>query len=158
LGRSPLGVRLTRGLEEWSLVGADRIVVRGSFHKEWLAERGVSAEVIPDGVESSLIGAHAADDALRRQYGLDGVLTVGLVGSVVWSPRLRTCYGWDLIELIRILKDRPVRGVLIGDGSGMAVLRARASEYGVSDRVLFLGRVSYEELQQRLGLIDVCLS
>ena len=157
MGRSPRGVRLTRRLEEWSLAGADRIVVRGSYHKTWLAERGVAAEVIPDGVESSLIGAPESGD-LRQKYGLEGVLTVGLVGSVVWSPKLRTCYGWDLIELIRLLKDRPVRGVLIGDGSGLDILKARASEYGVADRILFLGRVPYEELPPRLGLIDVCLS
>ena len=157
MGRSPTGVRLTRWLEERSLTAADRIVVRGSYHKEWLAERGVAAEVIPDGVESSLIGIPDADP-LRKQYGLDGVLTVGLVGSVVWNPRLQTCYGWDLIELIRILKDRPVKGVLIGDGSGLPVLRARCQECGVADRVVFLGRVAYEELPLRLGLIDVCLS
>ena len=157
MGRSPLGVWLTGRLEALSLAGADRMVVRGSYHQEWLAERGVAAEVISDGVEASLIGVPEAD-GLRKQYGLDGVLTVGLVGSVVWSPKLQTCYGWDLIELIRLLKDRPVKGVLIGDGSGLPVLKARASECGVADRVLFLGRVPYEELPRRLGVIDVCLS
>ena len=150
MGRSPMGVRLTRRLEECSLAGADRIVVRGSYHKEWLSERGVAAEVIPDGVESSLIGIPDAG-RLRKQYGLDGVLTVGLVGSVVWSPKLQTCYGWDLIELIRLLKDRSVKGVLIGDGSGLPILRARCQEYGITDRVLFLGRVAYEELPHRLA-------
>jgi glycosyltransferase involved in cell wall biosynthesis len=157
MGRSPLGIALTRRLEECSLSGADRIVVRGTYHKEWLAQRGVRAEVIQDGIESSLIGAPAADD-LRDKLGLGGVLTVGLVGSLIWNRTLQSCYGLDLIELIRILKDRPVKGVIIGDGSGLPILQARCREYGIADRVLFLGRAPYEELPQRLGLIDVCLS
>ncbi len=157
MGRSPLGVELTRRLEELSLSGADRIVVRGTYHKEWLAQRGVRAEVIHDGIESSLIGTPAVDDE-REQLGLDGVLTVGLVGSLSWSPTLQSCYGWDLIELIRILKDRPVKGVVIGEGSGLPILQARCREYGITDRVVFLGRAPYQELPRRLGLIDVCLS
>ena len=61
-------------------------------------------------------------DDLRRQHDLGQVLTVGLVGSSVWSERQQTCYGWDLVEVIRLLKDRPVAGVLIGGGTGDALL------------------------------------
>ncbi len=157
MGRSPLGVAMTRRLEECSLNGADRIVVRGTYHKEWLAQKGIRADVIHDGVDSSHIGSPAANGE-RQRLGLGGVLTVGLVGSLIWSEASRSCYGWDLVELIRILKTRPVKGVIIGDGSGLPILQARCQEYGIADRVLFLGRVAYEELPLRLGLIDVCLS
>jgi glycosyltransferase involved in cell wall biosynthesis len=157
LGRGPVGVALTRWLEAASLAVADRIVVRGTFHREWLARRGVRAEVIPDGVDCDEAVPPPGDD-LRRRLGLDGFLTVGLVGSSVWSEPLQTCYGWDLVEAVRLLKDHPVKGVLIGDGSGIPVLRARCREYGVEDRVLFLGRLPYEELPRYLGLMDVCLS
>jgi glycosyltransferase involved in cell wall biosynthesis len=157
LGRGPLGLRLTRWLEDVSLAEADLLVVRGSYHREWLARRGVAAEVIPDGVDTRTFLPRRADD-LRRRYGLEGMLTIGLVGSAVWSERLQLCYGWDLIEVIRLLRDRPVRGVLIGDGSGIPVLKARCREYGIEDRMHFLGRVSFEELPCHLGLIDVCLS
>jgi glycosyltransferase involved in cell wall biosynthesis len=157
LGRGPVGVALTRGLEALALAAADGIVVRGSYHKEWLAGRGFRAEVIPDGVDCDQVTPLDVAD-LRRRYGLDGVLTVGLVGSSVWSERLQTCYGWDLVEVIRLLRDQPVKGILIGDGSGLAVLRERCRAYGIEDRVLFLGRLPYEELARHLSLIDVCLS
>ena len=157
LDRSPLGVGLTRRLEECSLSQADRIVVRGTFHQEWLARRGVRSEVVQDGIESSFIGTPQPDD-LRKQLGLEGTLTVGLVGSLAWSARLQSCYGWDLIELIRILKDHPIKGVVIGDGSGLPILQARCREYGIADRVLFLGRMPYEELPQRFGPHRRCLS
>jgi glycosyltransferase involved in cell wall biosynthesis len=157
LGRGTVGVALTRGLEALALSAADAVVVRGSYHKEWLASQGVPAEVIPDGVECDQV-VPRDDPELRRRYGLDGVLTVGLVGSSVWSERLGTCYGWDLIEVIRLLKDKPIKGVLIGDGSGVAVLQERCRADGIDDRVVFLGRLRYEELPRHLALIDVCLS
>jgi glycosyltransferase involved in cell wall biosynthesis len=157
LGRGRLGVALTRGLEGLAYAAADGVVVRGTGHKEWLAERRVPAEVIPDGVECDRVTPGDAA-GLRRRYGLDGVLTVGLVGSSVWLERLRWCYGWDLVEVVRLLRDCPVKGVLIGDGSGVAVLQRRCREYGIEDRVVFLGRLPYEQLPRHLGLIDVCLS
>jgi glycosyltransferase involved in cell wall biosynthesis len=157
MGRGRVGVALTRCLEELSLRSADRVVVRGTGHREWLAGRGVAAEVVPDGVETDQF-APRPDAGLRARLGLGGVLTVGVVGSSVWSEPLQTCYGWDLVEAVRLLPDVPVKGVLIGDGTGVAVLRERCRRYGIEDRVLFLGRVPYEELPRYLGALDVCLS
>jgi glycosyltransferase involved in cell wall biosynthesis len=151
MGRGRAGVALTNALERVSLAFADRVVVRGTYHKEWLAERRVRAEFIPDGVEMDLFSPK--DDAPRRD-----ALTVGLVGSSVWSDRLQTCYGWDLVELIRLLKHRPVAGVMIGGGSGIEVLKRRCQEYGLTDRVRFLGHVPYRELPRHLAAMDVCLS
>lgn len=155
--RGPLGLWLTRWLENFSLRIADRIVVRGSFHQRWLAEQGIESDVIQDGIDT---GKFKPEDvvALRRQLRLDGVLTVGLVGSSVWSEKLQWCYGWELVETIRLLKDRPVEGLMIGDGSGIARLKSLCREYGIEDRVRFWGYVPYAELTQKLNLMDVCLS
>jgi glycosyltransferase involved in cell wall biosynthesis len=157
MGRGRLGVALTRLLEAVALRAADRIVVRGTAHREWLAERGFDAVVIPDGVETDLFAPRQESD-LRSRLGLGNALAVGIVGSCVWSERLQICYGWDLVEAVRLLPDVPVKGVLIGDGSGVPVLRERCRRYGIEDRVLFLGRLPYEELPRYLSAIDVCLS
>ena len=89
-------------------------------------------------------------------------LTIGLIGNCVWSPVRRTCYGWELVELVRLLRDRlpgrPVRGVMIGDGSGIAVLRGRCAEYGIAADVVFAGRLPYHVLPERLRMFDICLS
>jgi glycosyltransferase involved in cell wall biosynthesis len=89
---------------------------------------------------------------------LAGTLTVGLVGSSIWSEKLGMCYGWELIELLRLLPDAPVKGVVVGDGSGIPHLKARCRKYALEDRVLFLGRLPFEQLPRYLNLIDVCLS
>lgn len=155
--RGAFGLWLTRWFEKFSLRVADRIVVRGRLHQQWLSEIGVRSEVIQDGVDTQEFTPLRVDK-LRRQHSLDGVLTVGLVGSSVWSEKLHMCYGWELVEALRLLKHAPVKGVIIGDGSGIPRLKARCQEYGIEDKVLFLGYVPYEQLPRYLNLIDVCLS
>jgi glycosyltransferase involved in cell wall biosynthesis len=157
LGRGPLGRLATACLERTSLAVADHVVVRGTYHREWLARRGVTATVIQDGVETDLFMPQDVG-ALRRELGLADVLTVGLVGVVNWNSRDQSCYGWDLVESLRLLKGQPVVGVLIGDGSGVPHLQERCRRYGIDDHMRFLGRIPYERLPPYLNLMDVCLS
>src|SRR6185503_11640599 len=157
MGRGRTGLLLTSLLERFALRVADKVIVRGSFHRELLAGAKINAEVIQDGVD---IESFAAEDVrdLRKQNGLEGVLTIGLVGSSVWSEKLKMCYGWELVETIRLLQDKPVKGIMIGGGSGIAHLKARCREYGIEDRVFFLDHVPFERLARYLSLIDICLS
>src|SRR6266446_3622435 len=60
--------------------------------------------------------------------------------------------------MLRLLKDRPVKGVMIGRGSGIARLKSLCRDYGIEDKILFLGHVLYGELPHYLNLIDICLS
>jgi len=91
-------------------------------------------------------------------WALSNVLTVGLVGAVHWNTRDQSCYGWDLVEALRLLKGQPVVGVLIGDGSGLPRLQERCRRYGIEDHMRFLGRIAYERLPRYVNLLDVCLS
>jgi len=155
--RGRLGLWLTRRLENFSLRVADRIVVRGRYHRQYLKARGVPADVIQDGVDTTEFTV-LSNTELRKEYRLEETLTVGLVGSSVWSDKLGTCYGWELVELLRLLPDAPIKGVVIGDGTGIPHLKARCCEYGLEDRMLFLGHVPHPELPRYLNLIDVCLA
>lgn len=155
--RGRLGLWLTRWLEDFSLRVADRIVVRGRYHQRWLEQRGLTVDVIQDGVDTGEFTPMNADE-LRQQHGLDGVLTVGLVGSSVWSDKLGMCYGWEIVETLRLLPQANVKGIIIGDGSGIPHLKDRCREYGIEDRVLFLGHVPFHRLPRYLNVIDVCLS
>lgn len=157
LGRGRIGRWLTAALERFSLAIANRIVVRGSYHREWLQSRGYDAEVVPDGVDMKEFRPQSVDE-LRDRLAAKSQLTIGIVGSSVWSERLQQCYGWDLVEAIRILQDRAVVGLMIGDGSGIEILQSRCREYGIADRIRFVGRLPHEDLPQYINAIDVCLS
>lgn len=156
-GRGPAGLALTWLLEEFSLKVADHVVVRGDFHRELLAQKGIRADAVPDGVDCSAFRP-VEDPALRTQLGLDGFLTVGLVGSTVWSERQQMCYGWDMVEAVRLVQDLPVKGLMIGDGDGVPRLKQLCERYGITDRIQFLGRVPYADLPRYLSAMDVCLS
>src|SRR5262249_45218172 len=76
----------------------------------------------------------------------------------IWNGSLAATYGYDLVEVLAALHDLPVRGVLVGDGSGLQRLRAHASARGVSDRLTFAGHVAYQELRPWLHSFDIALS
>jgi glycosyltransferase involved in cell wall biosynthesis len=154
MGRSGIKLWLTRILESISLSMADRIVVRGTFHQQLLSKRGIHAELIQDGVDTNQFAPFSKDELQSS----DRTLTVGVLGSSVWSEKLQWCYGLELVETLRLLKDLPVRAVMIGDGSGIAHLESLCRQYGIQDRISFHGRVPYSELPAQLKLIDVCLS
>jgi len=155
--RGRVGLWLTDALQHISFACADCIIVRGSYHRELLRDRNIRVEVIHDGVDVEQFVPHDASE-LRRQLGLDDVLTIGVVGSSIWNEKLQICYGWDLVETIRLLKDKPVKGILIGDGSGIVRLKTLCRRYGIEDKVLFLGFRPYEDLPLYLSIIDICLS
>lgn len=155
--RGPAGVAATAMLERLALANADHIVVRGSFHKELLAHDRIAATVIPDGVDLDVFTPRDGSPA-RAQRGLGDELTVGVLGSCVWSPTLQIAYGWDLVEMLGLLKGEPVRGILIGDGSGVAHLQQRARELHVESQMVFAGRRPMHELPELLAACDVWLS
>jgi glycosyltransferase involved in cell wall biosynthesis len=149
--RGPVGLAATRLLEESGLRLASHIVVRGFFHQELLARRGICSTWIPDGYEKELF--YPAKDPPRSSE-----LCIGLVGSAIWNGSLPATYGYDLIEIVAALSDLPVRGVLVGDGSGLERLLAHAASRGVGGRITFAGRVPYTELRSWLHSFDVALS
>jgi glycosyltransferase involved in cell wall biosynthesis len=155
--RSSIGVWLTKCLEKLGLAISDRVVVRSHEHQALLSRQKIAAEVVPDGVDLAQFRPQAEAE-LRRQFGLDGVVTVGVLGSLIWSPRWQMCYGWDLIEAIHLLRDLPVKGVIIGDGTGLPFLKKQCAAYGLEDRIVFIGRVPYDALPRYLNLLDICLS
>ncbi len=147
-----------RLLEALTVRFARTVVVRGSRHRDLLLAQGLHrVTLLPDGVDTERSHPVAVDE-MRASLGLAGRFTVGLLGSLVWSPRHRFCYGWDLVEALAHLRDLPVHGLIIGDGDGMARLQRRAAELAVADRLLFLGRLPYADLPRHLSLMDVCLS
>jgi glycosyltransferase involved in cell wall biosynthesis len=63
-----------------------------------------------------------------------------------------------LIEVIKMLNDKQVKLIVIGDGPERTKLQKLAGDSSVSDRVFFFGNVSDEEKFQLLSLADVYLS
>lgn len=157
IGRGRLGRLITWLLEKLSFQIADHLIVRGRYHRDMLEAAGLKVTFLPDGVAPDLFVSAGQFD-LRPELGLTNYFVIGLVGSSMWSETLQICYGWELVEAIVRLKDRRVRGVIVGDGSGIAHLKKACAEKGIESRVLFLGRQAYERLPALLNTMDICLS
>lgn len=143
------------GIGRW----ADAITVRGTEHRRYLESHGYrNVFVIPDGVDPSH-SRYRCDPALRRKIvGDREVVTVGVMGTANWSRKREMCYGWELVEVLALLKDLPLFGIMIGDGSGLSHLKRRADACGVRDRIAFVGRIPYEDVPRYVSLMDIALS
>lgn len=148
---------LTWLLERFALWVSDRIVVRSHPHQELLLARGITSVVIPDGVDTEQFRPQLSSD-VRTKYGLEGATVIGLLGSLIWNTRWQMCYGWELVEAFDSLRDLPVKGLIIGEGSGLARLKEQCLACGLGNRIIFAGRISYDDLPRYLNAMDICLS
>lgn len=91
----------------------------------------------------------------KRHYGLDPEhLVCGVVGSLTWNDRQQYSYGLELIEMIQRVQRRDVSVLVVGDGTGLAELKARVPD-ALRDRVVFTGRVAEAEVVRTLNAMDV---
>ena len=158
-GRSAISQSATRWLDRFGEARADHIVVRGRGHAERYQARSISATWIPDGVDV----AQFAPVTLPDEPSASNPLVVGLVGSSRWAGPDRMCYGQDLVDVVCDLIQRnslpfPVRGVMIGDGTGIPVLQMQLRDRGLEHAVTFLGRRDYGELPALVATMHICLS
>lgn len=150
--RSPVGTAMVGVGEQLALRSAHRIVVRGREHAARVPRPAIH---IPDLAPESICTISAQE--LRRELGLESDFVVGIVGSIVLSPRLGISYGWDLVEAMATASPG-ISALVVGDGSGLAALRSRAEELGVTDRCRFVGRVPVERVQSYVGVMDAAIS
>ena len=150
---------LLRWIEGAGQREATTVVVRGSRHREYLLQTGLKrVELIRDGYAEQTTVQPEAVSAVRERLGLTGRFVAGLLGSLVFSPRLGICYGWDLVAALGDLRDLPITVLIIGDGNGLEWLRGEVQRLGVADQVRFAGRIPYIEVPTYLRLMDVALS
>ena len=155
-----LQLNAIKWIEKLAIQQSDCLVVRGSYHKEWLIREGLQGErieFVPDGVHCNNICLSDSAD-LKRKLGLEHNLIVGLVGTMSWSKQHHMCYGWDIVEALAFLKGHPIKALLVGDGDGREILEKRVQELGLQDKILFTGQLPYEELSEYILVMDVCIS
>ena len=159
LGRGSVSQSATRWLDRFGEAQADHLVVRGRGHVERYSARGIEATWIPDGVDVTQF----APVHFPAEPSPLIPLVIGLVGSSRWTGPDRLCYGQDLVDVVCELiarDDLPyqVRGVMIGDGSGIPVLQQQLRDRGLERAITFLGRREYDELPELVASMHICLS
>ena len=95
-----------------------------------------------------------ARERIRAQFNIDeNAIVFGIVGSLVWSRRMKYCYGRELVEAAAVV-DRPDLHVLIvGDGDGLPQLRSLAEKHAT--KITFTGNVPADKVVDYMAAMDV---
>lgn len=97
----------------------------------------------------------AEREQIRSHYGITpGHLVCGIVGSLTWTPRLNYCYGLELVEAARRLKRDDMTFLIVGDGTGKAILEERVPE-ALRKRVIFTGRIAPDEVMRTMNAMHI---
>lgn len=157
-GKSEAGPRyaLTRFLETHALRRADGVATICEGLRHDIVARGVADDkvvVVPNAVaadEFPVVGP--ADPELKQRSGLEGAKVMAFIGSFYPYEGLD-----DLIRALpRALRDIPeLKLLLVGGGPAEDQLRHLSEKLGLSDRVMFVGRVPHEQVQRYYALADV---
>ncbi|AZP12220.1 TIGR04063 family PEP-CTERM/XrtA system glycosyltransferase [Undibacterium parvum] len=151
-----LRYRLTRAMETYAIKHVDAVTTICEGLRHEIVQRGIAAEkvsVIPNAVniEDFSVG-ESADAALAQQLGLDGKLVLGFIGSFYAYEGLNIL----LQALPKMLEANPaIHLLLVGGGPQEQQLQQLAKQLGVSNKVMFTGRVPHDQVQRYYNLIDV---
>jgi PEP-CTERM/exosortase A-associated glycosyltransferase len=151
-----LRYRLTRAMETYAIKHVDAVTTICEGLRHEIVQRGIASEkvsVIPNAVniEDFSVG-ESADAALAQQLGLDGKLVLGFIGSFYAYEGLNIL----LQALPKMLEANPaIHLLLVGGGPQEQQLQQLAKQLGVSNKVVFTGRVPHDQVQRYYNLIDV---
>ena len=148
--------RLTRGLENRVIAGADAVVTICHGLRDDLIARGFPGGrigIMPNGVDLALFGnPPSRDEALRNALKLGDGPVIGFIGSFYDYEGLD-----DLIEAMPLLlAERPdARLLLVGGGPVEEALRRQAKASPAAKAIRFVGRVPHCEVERYYALCDV---
>ncbi len=151
-----LRYRVTRALETSVFRRADAVTVICEGLRKDIAGRGIPADkitVIPNAVNAEKFSAeHPRDEALAESLGLQDKRVIGFIGSF---------YAYEGLNLLvdalpKILSQTPdCRLLLVGGGPREEQLKAQCQRLGLTDKVIFTGRVPHDEVKRYYGLVDL---
>ena len=155
-GTNGLRYRATRFLEDRALRGADAVTTICQGLREDMTARGIPREkitVIPNAVDrDTFAGPGVPDRALAERLGLTRKTFLAFFGSFYLYEGLHL-----LLRAIPLLRGQraDLAVLLVGGGPEESNLRKMVVDLGVSEHVVFAGRVAHDEMQRYYDLADL---
>jgi len=146
---------LSRTVETWLLKHVSAVTTLGRAMQQEIVRRGVPMErvhVCPNGVDLERFNPRTRDNVLARALGLEGKTVFGFIGSFYHYE------GLDLLlqAMVRVVEQVPdVRLLLVGDGWERQNLEELKKSLGLGEHVVFVGRVSHDDVPTYYALMDV---
>ncbi|MCC6201477.1 MAG: glycosyltransferase, exosortase A system-associated [Gammaproteobacteria bacterium] len=152
-----LRYRATRALETHVLRHADAVTTICDGLRQDIVERGIPlprVTVIPNAVDLQELGTPGAPDTeLATRLGITGKRVLGFIGSFYTYEGLTLA----IEALPRIRDQHDAVLLLVGGGPQEADLKRLVAARGLSDHVVFTGRVPHAEVARYYSLVEVLL-
>jgi len=134
---------------------ADLVLVNSEFTRKRILELGVNANrinYIPNGVETDRFANLVIKPEFRNELGNNKI--------VLYYGDLSFASGHNIDILLNafkilITKISEARLLIIGDGKDEVILRRMADQLGISDKTIWVGRITPEEVPSFLAVSDV---
>jgi glycosyltransferase involved in cell wall biosynthesis len=143
-------------MERIAVKEADAVIVISEALRNEVISWGIDQEkvtVIPNAVDLNKFSSQNPDLELKRSLGLENCFIVGFLGS------LTEYEGLDLlIKAVGNLLDqgKQIGLVIVGDGQVKEQLEAIAQMTSSPNRIIFTGRVPFEDVNKYYSIFDVC--
>ncbi|MCC6491848.1 MAG: glycosyltransferase [Pirellulales bacterium] len=155
------GTRQTNDAPKWqahemaAMESADAVITLSETMRAELIARGLPGErvhVVANGVDiGEFTPKGQKNERIVKELGLEGTFVLGYATSVRALEGVATV----LRALAKLQKAaRPVRFVLLGDGSELPRLKQEADELGIASMVRFLGRVHHAAVADYYSVFD----
>ncbi|MBI5752060.1 MAG: glycosyltransferase, exosortase A system-associated [Hydrogenophilales bacterium] len=148
--------RLSKSLDTYAFKHVDAVTCICEGLRADIVSRGIPADkvtVIPNAVDIEKFPlGNPPDEELKTSLGLSGARVLGFIGSF---------YAYEGLDLLlqalpKILAQAPdVCVLLVGGGPQEANLKQQARSLGITDKIIFSGRVPHSEVNRYYDLVDV---
>lgn len=151
-----LRYRLGQWLEKKALHSADHVVTICQGLATQVQQWGVKAEhisIVPNGVDiDAFPPLTERNSALESKHQLEGKTVLGFLGSFYRYEGLHI-----LLDALAQLKssEPDLMLLLVGGGLQEEQLKNQAAALGISDKVIFTGRVPHQQVAQYYSLVDI---
>ena len=141
-----------RSIIRYNLRSANSVITVTEEFKSFLNSIGVTdVHIIPNGVDTTVF-KQVPTEVAKKNMGLEGAV-IGYVGSLE--------YWVDLETVIKALPELDVKLLVVGpelftDYGEM--IKELAEKLGVLDKIIFTGRIEYNELYKYISAMDIGLN
>ncbi|MDE1817944.1 MAG: glycosyltransferase [Thaumarchaeota archaeon] len=135
----------------------DKVLCQTPFMKKWVDEMGtIDSDVIPQGVDSSIMKLLPPDIELRNKLGIKEEDKVVMYLGTTYSFS-----GLDaIIEKVSSISEEipEFKLLVVGGGPDLPSFKQLAKQYGVENRVIFTGVVPYLEVSKYCSLAKIFIN
>lgn len=151
----PESYPLMEKLMVWIFDKADKIFAVSNYTKSLVVEKGIPREkiyIVPNGTDPNRFSPKVSFDDILEKYGIRGKRIILSVSRLVERKNL----GAVIRILPEIIEKFPDVVYLIGgEGPMKYEWKKLAHEKGVSDKVIFAGRIPDDELSKYYAMCDI---